>query len=155
VSSFWDFSVAFYARPGVQQACLAAQDEGGADVIVILYALYLAHHGRALTASDIATLDTAARPWREAAIEPLRVLRRRLKGGVAGIAPAVCEELRDRIKSLELEAEHIQHSALIAALPTITLGHSEIDAVRTNAAIATAYWPTIPSSAIEILFNYD
>ena len=36
-SRFWDFSLEIYAKPGVAQACLALQDECGADVNLLLF----------------------------------------------------------------------------------------------------------------------
>ena len=38
---FWGFSLRIYARQDVPQACLALQDEGGADVNLVLFLLYL------------------------------------------------------------------------------------------------------------------
>ena len=37
---FWTFSGALYARPGVKDACLALQDDHGADVNMILFCLW-------------------------------------------------------------------------------------------------------------------
>jgi uncharacterized protein (TIGR02444 family) len=36
---FWRFSLDLYGRPGVAPACLALQDEAGADVNLVLYLL--------------------------------------------------------------------------------------------------------------------
>jgi len=41
-SPFWRFSLRFYSRPGVAAACLALQDEAGADVNLMLFLLFLA-----------------------------------------------------------------------------------------------------------------
>ena len=41
-SIFWQYSIVFYARPGVAAACLALQDREKADVNLILLAFWLA-----------------------------------------------------------------------------------------------------------------
>ena len=60
-SPFWRFSLRFYSRPGVASACLALQDEAGADVNVMLFLLFLAEHKRQVTKEDIARLDGTVR----------------------------------------------------------------------------------------------
>ncbi len=46
----WTFACAFYGRPGVAAACLALQDEGGADVPLLLYLIWCGRTGRRLDA---------------------------------------------------------------------------------------------------------
>jgi uncharacterized protein (TIGR02444 family) len=75
---FWGFSLRIYARPDVPQACLALQDEGGADVNLVLFLLYLADCGRMLDEAAVAALDQATRDWREQVVKPLRGVRRLL-----------------------------------------------------------------------------
>ena len=53
VPSFWDFSLAFYAMPGVADACLQLQDGCGADVNVLLFLLYRARDGYMLSAAEV------------------------------------------------------------------------------------------------------
>jgi uncharacterized protein (TIGR02444 family) len=78
-ATFWDFSLRFYPLPGVASACLRCQDEAGADVNLILFALWHAASGMRLQETDIATADAAIEPWREHVVRPLRTLRRALK----------------------------------------------------------------------------
>ena len=69
-------------RPGVSEAFVALQDEHGADVNVMLALLWLAAEGQAaLEAEAIERLDMAVADWRAEIVEPLRRLRRALKGG--------------------------------------------------------------------------
>ena len=44
-SAFWRFSLELYARDGVPAACLALQDREGADVNLVLLALWLGESG--------------------------------------------------------------------------------------------------------------
>jgi len=112
--AFWRFSLAFYGRPGVSEALLALQDRGGADVNLILYALWLGLSGRgALERGGLDAAEPVARLLREAAVDPLRELRRRLKGTPDGDVAL----LRERVKGLELDAERIVQRRLAALAP--------------------------------------
>lgn len=101
--SFWSFSLAAYARPGVEAACLELQDRFAADVNLALYCLWI---GRPLDdAAMAAALETAAPGQARARI--LRDRRRALPKVVDG-------GLRDRIKRAELDAERAEQEALAA-----------------------------------------
>ncbi|ARP80016.1 TIGR02444 family protein [Bordetella genomosp. 8] len=117
--SFWTFSLAVYARPGVPEACLALQDGYGLDVNVLLFALYAAQHGAALDTDAFEDLDGAVANWRRQVVAPLRAIRRHVKttlgdgGGAtrAGKTPtpaSVEQETYEAIKRAELSAERAQ-----------------------------------------------
>ena len=95
----WEFAVTIYARDGVANACLRAQDEAGCDVNLLLYAAWLAGQQCELRESHLRELDAQLLPWRSRVIEPLRRLRRDWKA-VAG-----AENLRQSVKSMEMLAE--------------------------------------------------
>lgn len=110
-AAFWRFSLGFYRLPGVEEALLALQDQGGHDINLILYALWHGWSGRGpLDGRALAAAEDAAAPIREGIAAPLRDLRRHLK---ADPDPAV-QALRERVKALELEAERIAQSRLAA-----------------------------------------
>ncbi|MFM7344981.1 MAG: TIGR02444 family protein [Tagaea sp.] len=100
----WRYAVGLYARPGVAEACLALQDRRGVDVPLLLATLW--HVERGHGAPDLARWRAISATWREAAVLPLRSLRRALKG------QAGWEPLRTRIKRLELAVERAQLSEL-------------------------------------------
>lgn len=98
----WRFSLALYARPGVADALVAIQDRAGRDVNVILYGLWLGlTRDRLLGAAGLAAAEAAIAPIDDAAVAPLRRLRRRLKP----TGDAVLQALRRRIAALEIAAE--------------------------------------------------
>ncbi|WP_458526639.1 TIGR02444 family protein [Onishia taeanensis] len=104
--SLWDFALTFYARPGIEAACLRLQDGAGLDVNALLWACWLDTHG--LTPE--AALADAAHPlwaevsaWQRQITAPLRHQRRTLKEQ-ALTNPAIAE-LREAIKQAELLAE--------------------------------------------------
>ncbi len=114
---FWAFSLDFYARPGVAEACLALQDEADADVNLILFCLWhgIAGHGRL----DRAALETAqdrVRSVRTDLVLPLRALRRHLKDDFTGAPPDWREALRRHVADAELEAEHLEQLILAGDL---------------------------------------
>ncbi|HKK23837.1 MAG TPA: TIGR02444 family protein [Pseudohaliea sp.] len=107
--TLWDAVTALYSEPGVADACLAAQDEDGADVLLLLAAAVQARRGVSL-AAQASALAAAAEPWRSEVVRPLRALRRRWRG-LAGV-----EALRERLKVLELAAERAQFEQLVPRL---------------------------------------
>lgn len=116
-SAFWGFAVALYARPGVAELCLDLQDGAGRDVNLLLLCLWAGDIlGMALDDWDLTDLAAAVAGWNDAAIHPLRRLRRALKG-----EPAV-ETLRAKIGAAELEAERLAQRHLLAALPDRSAG---------------------------------
>jgi uncharacterized protein (TIGR02444 family) len=119
-SPFWRFSLRFYALPGVAPACLTLQDEGKADVNLMLYLLFLATQKRALTRDDIASLDKTVSVWREEVIKPLRELRRRLKRGISDVDSRANDAFREHVKGIELESERIAHDTLARAAPPLS-----------------------------------
>ncbi|GAB3273780.1 TIGR02444 family protein [Parahaliea aestuarii] len=96
---FWNYSLSHYSKPDVEALCLAAQDELGADVNLLLYAAWLASRGRVLEADQLANLLADTAVLRESVIAPLRELRRQWRG------LAQIPLLREQLKTLELQAE--------------------------------------------------
>ncbi|MDG3442032.1 TIGR02444 family protein [Nitrospirillum amazonense] len=109
-SALWPYALAAYARPGVAEACLAAQDAHGADVPLLLWGSWAAARGHTLTEADLAAAATVAARWRAPIIAPLRQARRALKTLAAG-APEN-EALRQAVKAAELEAERLYMATL-------------------------------------------
>ncbi|MCO7216541.1 TIGR02444 family protein [Halomonas sp. OfavH-34-E] len=97
-SPLWDFALAIYARPGVEQACLTLQDEHGWDVCELLWRCWLYQQG-----AQAGALPSQVAAWQREVTQPLRRLRRDLKPQ-AQADPQVAS-VRSRIKQAELEAE--------------------------------------------------
>jgi uncharacterized protein (TIGR02444 family) len=114
----WAFALEVYARPGVSDACLKLQNEAGVDVLMLLAVTFAAIRLRVLlTPAEITELDNACRPWREQIIRPLRAIRTGLKSGPAPAPSNDTEQLRSKIKVIELNAERLQNQLLAACLP--------------------------------------
>lgn len=112
-TDLWSFAITVYARPGVQQECLALQEAGG-NVCLILCGLWLEIRGVEPVRERITALQAIAEPWHAQVIAPLRTLRQawRMQAG----ADTDLSVLREQVKALELAAERtllqrLQHSA--------------------------------------------
>ena len=132
-SPFWQFSIKFYAVPGVAEACIALQDHAQVDVNILFYLLWNATQGRAFNAADITEIEHRIGPWREMAVIPIRDIRRALKAPPPAMAPEAAEGLRTRVKAVELEAERLQQEALYGLAESSRLGRpapSKAEAAR-------------------------
>lgn len=122
-ASFWRFSLAVYRRPGVAAACLALQDKAGLDVNLLLYCVFQAGRGRALSPADLRRAMHRAAPIQSGIIAPLRAARRALKRQ-AGLADralgAAATRLRRALLRHELAAEHFEQ-AVLSGLPVPAL----------------------------------
>ena len=129
---FWIFSLALYARAGIEPACLALQ-ESGADVNLLLLCCWLGSAGRQLDSSALERLRRAASPWQTEVVSPLRRARRAVKSGIAGTTPEWGEELRRGILAAELDAEYLEQTFLAdLALPLATMARKNERAAAVN-----------------------
>ncbi|OAE12099.1 TIGR02444 family protein [Pseudomonas simiae] len=101
-ADLWSFALSTYARPGVEAACLRLQDQG-ADVCLLLCGAWLERRGVALEPERIQALQQVALPWQKNVVEPLRQMRAQWRAMAQQDLPLAA--LRERVKSLELEAE--------------------------------------------------
>jgi uncharacterized protein (TIGR02444 family) len=113
---FWRFSLAVYAAAGVADECLALQDTRGIDVNLLLFCAWVGGRKIVVTADDLTTIEAAARPWREAAVQPLRATRRGIKA-LAEAEHSDIAALRKEVAALELRAEQIQQAMLFSMAP--------------------------------------
>lgn len=123
-SPFWTFSLAFYGAPGVPAACIALQDGRGVDVNLMLFGLWLAEQGRAVSAGDLAQADAAVADWRAQAVVAIRGARRFLRTPPSAFDATAAAALRERVKAVELESERLQQEALFALRPVAEWGRA-------------------------------
>lgn len=103
-TSLWDFSLHYYARPGVSQLCLHLQDEHRVNVNILLWTLWLGYRGIRLEPAQLAQALRKTHGWDQHYVVPLRQLRRRMKVEFGNGEPAI-EAVRTQIKQAELLAE--------------------------------------------------
>jgi uncharacterized protein (TIGR02444 family) len=153
-SPFWRFSLGFYRRPGVAEACIALQDGSGVDVNILLFLLWLAAAKRSVPLAEVQALCAKAGPWRDDVVVPLRTLRRKLKDGSSLVERGTAELFRTKIKGVELEAERLQQEALFglaSGLTTEAAASVEVAARHNVAAYEQATGGAFARNAVDIL----
>ncbi len=112
-SAFWDFSLRLYARPGVEAACLALQNEHGLDVNLVLLAGWATHTGRRLGMPLAGTLRDLSTAHQASVMQPLREARRGLKRLDLGCPlEALARDRRQALLGLELDLERLEQLRL-------------------------------------------
>jgi uncharacterized protein (TIGR02444 family) len=117
MTALWPYALTIYDRPGVQPLLLDLQDVHGQCVPLLLWALWMSAEGRSGDPGAAARAAELARAWQDAAIAPLRALRRQLKGPAGPGSPARRQQLRGGVRALELEAERLLLEMLEEASP--------------------------------------
>lgn len=115
--AFWAATLSLYGRPGVPEAALVLQDRDGLDVNMVLWCVWCGTQGRPLDSAQVQHAVKACAAWRAEVLEPLRALRRHMKGGIAGVDKSLSDPLREQVKGAELQAEQVQHAVLAALSP--------------------------------------
>ena len=115
--ALWPYALEVYGRPGVEPLLLELQDAHGQCAPYLLWSLWMAASGRAADDAALRSGAELARAWQDAAIAPLRRLRRDLKTGPKPGPKAQRERLRDGVKKLELDAERMLLQMLEEASP--------------------------------------
>lgn len=126
-SPLWDYALALYAAPGVQAACLALQDQRGADVNLILFGCWLGACGRRLDADRLTRARDEALAWQTELVRPVRAarwgLKRRLPS-LPALVQARLEPVRVDLTWSELALERGELLLLegLAGLKAATMG---------------------------------
>lgn len=107
----WRFSLRVYRAPGVQEACLALQDDHGADVNLVLLCSFVGHEGRSLDKRRLRQAMARVGAWQSEVIAPVRSARRAIKRLPPADAQAA-QDLRRQILALELELEYVEQAML-------------------------------------------
>jgi uncharacterized protein (TIGR02444 family) len=152
-SSFWTFSLAFYADPAIGGICIDLQDRYSCDVNVILFVLWCAFRNRSLSAHEVERVVAMVAPWQNDVVRPLRGVRRDLKQLAADLAVAPVSAFREAIKKQELQAERLQQSLMQAKFSDIGAPASDRDAAaRSNVErYATFVGQVFPVAHIDAL----
>ena len=106
---FWDFSIEFYGRDGVEERLLLLQEKLHIDVNLVLYCCWAGYIGAPfLTESNIKNLLELIKDWQKLIVKPLRVLRSKLKNNTIIKNNLWSDEVRKKIKLAELDAERLE-----------------------------------------------
>ncbi len=141
----WRHALATYRRPGVAAACLALQDQVGADVNLLLYCVWQGRCGRVLAPRALRAAVAAVRRLQSAVIAPLRQARRALRPLELPLAPEALAALRKRIGALELELEFLETALLHATAAQLPPGHRRHDAAVATTENLARYLALLPA----------
>jgi uncharacterized protein (TIGR02444 family) len=145
--ALWPYALELYGRPGVEPLLLKLQDDHGQCVAYLIWSLWAAASGRPITAASASACAALAVAWQDAAIAPLRQMRRDLRP--AAKTERIRQSIRDGVKSLELEAERMLLGMLEEATPAAAgrAGDAAIDL-----RLAVSAWTTAaPEDLLEQL----
>lgn len=117
---FWAFSLDRYGRDGVAPLCLELQERYGADVNLVLFALWLGRDGRGLDAEGAAHAAEAVADWHREVVRPMRGVRRWLKNRAIEDRTAR-DRLRAAVQKYEIEAERMEQDMLFALAPAVAV----------------------------------
>ncbi len=120
MSGLWPFALEIYGRPGVEATLLELQDAHGQCVPFLLWALWLDGDGRVADTAALTAGADLARAWQDAAVTPLRNMRRSLKHPSPKAPKRAWDGLRNSVRALELDAERRLLEMLEAASPAPT-----------------------------------
>ena len=149
MSELWDWAVKAYSADGVGEACLHLQDAAGQNVPLLLWAAWAARTGRSPDADTLEAACDVARAWQEAAIAPLRAVRRAMKGRNPDLEDADREAVRAQVKAVELEAERRLLVALEGLSPP-PAGAAQ-PALEALVAVARQWSPMTPRAGLTAL----
>lgn len=147
----WDFAVNLYGQDQVALICIDWQDRFGLDITMLLHACWVGVNGRTLDADQIKDVDAAVRVWRTTAIKPLRDIRRDLKQlNNSPVLQAHRNQIREMVKSVELEAEHYALNVLeeFSASDIDLCQNSE--RILDNILIVFEYFARTPASVVDL-----
>ncbi len=110
--AFWRFSLRTYRKRGVAEACLALQDECGADVNLLLYCCWIGSRGRKLDPRAVRSAMAGVGRWQKEVVWSLRQARRAIRKDPHGAEAEAVKLLRRSIAAVELDAEYLEQRLL-------------------------------------------
>ena len=144
--SFWDFSLAFYASPGISKLLIDWQDAHGVDVNIVLCGCWLAARRNELDRGQLQALIDAVEPWRRDVIEPVRSARRAVKAREELAAMPDAQALRQRLLDVELALERSVQQRLESLVEHQAPGHSDASPSALLDGCLTLYSKTLDTT---------
>jgi len=111
---FWHFALSVYRPDDNRALFLRIQDEGGADVPLVLFCLWCGAERWCVSNEAMRAAVDFSTTWRQARVEPLRALRRGWKGVVGNMPADLSEQARQHVAQAEQAIERLQMGYLAA-----------------------------------------
>lgn len=154
---FWDWSLAIYARPGVAPACIALQERRGIDVNLLLFCCWAAGRREPLQVAELDRIVAEVDIWHRKAVRPLRTVRRKLKEIEVSAPAELVDAVRQRVASVELDAEHVEqimlsrHAGQAMTTAAETSASAAIENLRAYAAVSGFDWAPEDAQALGVI----
>ncbi|PHQ70984.1 MAG: TIGR02444 family protein [Sneathiella sp.] len=140
-SQLWDYAAKIYSHDAVAEACLRLQDRRGLDVNMILFCVWTAASGRGqLTPEEMRKGIEAGLAWQSEVVEPLRHVRRYLKGPIGPVDSRLGAELARVTAESELYAEHMEIQVLNEIVDRPATGSFQIQERGREAALNLQFY---------------
>ena len=118
--SFKRFALALYGSEGVADACLNLQNQHDLDVNLVLFAAFVgAERRQRFTTFSLEAARARVDAWHREVVQPLRLVRQRLKSGPLPAPNDATGSLRRKLAQLEIEAEVIELDQLGEVIPEV------------------------------------
>jgi uncharacterized protein (TIGR02444 family) len=148
--TLWDFALATWRRPGVEEACLELQDRHGQSVALLLWGAWSAREGWSLDGEVIVRAVALAEGWESRVLQPMRHARRGLGGQLPGLDDDERAVLIERLQSAELEVER-QFARALEAIAAPAKSESRRPIAETLLDVAKAWRGDAPEPALRAL----
>lgn len=154
---FWDWSVAAYGRPGVAGACIELQERRAIDVNLLLFCCWAARRGEPFKLAELRRIVVEVDIWHREAVRPLRAVRRTLKQLAVSAPAELVEAVRQRVASIELDAEHVEqlmlsrHVGEVRATDAEVAARAAVENLRAYAAASGFEWATEDAEPLGIV----
>lgn len=102
----WEFVTRLYRATDVAPACLHLQEHYAVDVTAMLFSLWRGTADARPLSPHMVPLMQAATEWHEAAVLPVRVARRWLKGNLQRLGETTGTSLYKTVLAAEIDCEH-------------------------------------------------
>ena len=124
--SLWDYAVEIYSRPGMSDLCLMFQDDYGADVSIILFISWCSAQGIRIDDQLLTRVEQSIGVWNRDMVVPLREMRRELTLNSGGMTRKTVSAFREKLKALELEAEHLELDTLAGLISYKSISSGDV-----------------------------
>lgn len=156
-NAFWDWSLAVYTRPGVATACIELQERRAIDVNLLLFCCWAAGCRPPLKVAELHRIVAEVDIWHREAVRPLRALRRKLKQFAIPAPAELVDAVRQRVASVELDAEHVEqimlsrHAGKATATGAEASARAAVENLRSYARVSGCEWAPEDAEALGLI----
>lgn len=149
--AFWQFSLETYAIEKVKTTCLALQDRHGADINMLLLAIWLDTLGYTLSDGALEALIDVSRLWQQEKLIPLRAKRNALRKNTAAYRDALEIELRMEKEEQAALIDALIDAPIDAPIDAVAADNQSSGSTAANILMRYAGHAALPTSNVQVL----